>query len=282
MLKYNQGDISINGVKIHYYRTGGGKPPFILLHGATDNGLCWTPVAEFLTEWYDVIMPDAQGHGLSDRLGKGLVSQDAARQVLGLMDELGLEKPVIMGHSMGAGTATQIAAAHSELLKAVILEDPAWNREGPPAGEFEEARRREMEAFIKELTGGSQLTREELIAECRKNNPAWSEAEILPWADAKRQFDPTLFSKLQPSFADYIELVPRIDCPTLLIISDGGIVSAATARHAAELWQSKQPFRWVQIKGAGHNIRREQFEVFRKTVLDFLGEIGKTGRGIKL
>jgi N-formylmaleamate deformylase len=273
MLKYTPGDISINGVKIHYYRTGGNKPPFILLHGATDNGLCWTPIAELLAEKYDVIMPDAQGHGLSDRLGRDFDSQVQARQVLGLINELRLERPIIMGHSMGAGTAAQTAAEHPELLKAVILEDPAWNRDGPPTDGGEEARRREMEELTKELTGGGRRSREELIAACRKTNPAWSEAEIQPWADSKLQFDPALFSKLRPTFTDYVELVPRIDCPTLLIISDGGIVPVATARHAAELWQSKQPFQWVRIKGAGHNIRREQYGAFHDALFSFLRDI---------
>jgi N-formylmaleamate deformylase len=277
MLKYTQDNARIDGIKIHYYRTGGSRPPFILLHGASDNGLCWTPVADFLAERYDVIMPDAQGHGLSDRLGRDFVPKDHARQIVGLINKLKLVKPVIMGHSMGAGTTTQIAAEHSELLKAVILEDPAWNRDGRPANESVEAGRRQMQAFIRELNRGGQRAREELIAECRKSNPAWSDAEIQPWADAKLQFDLTLFSNLQPSFTDYIELVPRIDCPTLLIISDGGIASAETARHAAELWRSEKPFRWVQIKGAGHNIRREQFEAYREAVLSFLGDIDRAG-----
>lgn len=60
---YTEGDTMINGVKIHYYRTGGNKPPFVLLHGATDNGLCRTPVAEKLADKYDVIMPDALATG---------------------------------------------------------------------------------------------------------------------------------------------------------------------------------------------------------------------------
>lgn len=51
-------DIHANGIKIHYNRTGGSKPPIVLCHGATDNGLCWTPVASALEVNYDVIMPD--------------------------------------------------------------------------------------------------------------------------------------------------------------------------------------------------------------------------------
>jgi N-formylmaleamate deformylase len=56
MLNYTEDDVKVGGIKIHYYRTAGRKQPFVLLHGATDNGLCWTPVAEILTAKYDVIM----------------------------------------------------------------------------------------------------------------------------------------------------------------------------------------------------------------------------------
>ena len=76
MLNYTQDDIKVDGVKIHYYRTGGKKPPFILLHGATDSGLCWTPVAELLAKDYDVIIiPNQVGnfssfvYGVDSRFG---------------------------------------------------------------------------------------------------------------------------------------------------------------------------------------------------------------------
>ena len=85
MLKYTEGDITIDGITIHYYRTGGDKPPFVLLHGATDNGLCWTPVAEKLAEDYDVIKIDAQGHGKSARLGENFQHADHAKQAAGLL-----------------------------------------------------------------------------------------------------------------------------------------------------------------------------------------------------
>ena len=81
MLEYTEHDINTGGVKTHYYRTGGDKSPFILLHGATDNGLCWTRVAEMLSARYDVIMPDALGHGLSDRLDPAFTSQQYTEQV---------------------------------------------------------------------------------------------------------------------------------------------------------------------------------------------------------
>ena len=66
MQNWQQGDISSNGIRIHYYRTGGvNKPPLILAHGFTDNGLCWTRTAEALMSEFDVVIVDARNHVLS-------------------------------------------------------------------------------------------------------------------------------------------------------------------------------------------------------------------------
>lgn len=270
MFEYTQGCVKVSGINIHYYRTGGDKPAFILLHGASDNGLCWTPVAELLAEQYDVIMPDAQGHGLSDRIDQDFTFMNHTNQVVGLIQELNITKPIIMGHSMGAGTAVNVAAEYPYLPKAIVLEDPGWNRQESAVSEREEDRLKQRDDFIRYLAEATRRTREELIAECRKANPRWSEAEIGPWADSKLQFDPTLFSTMQLDRPSYVQLIPKIMCPTLLIISDGGIVTSETAEHASKLWKAEHPFQWVQIKGAGHNIRREQFEAFCDTLFHFL------------
>ena len=66
MTGWMDGYVKSNGIRIHYYRTGGDKPPLVLNHGAMDDGLCWTRVARVLEQDYDVIMLDARGHGLSD------------------------------------------------------------------------------------------------------------------------------------------------------------------------------------------------------------------------
>ena len=66
MSEWQQGDVLTNGIRMHYYRTGGNKPPVVLCHGGSDAGLCWTPVAKILEADYDVIMIDARNHGLSE------------------------------------------------------------------------------------------------------------------------------------------------------------------------------------------------------------------------
>jgi N-formylmaleamate deformylase len=272
-MNYTEGDVIIDGVKIHYYRTGGSKPPFVLLHGATDNGLCWTPVAEKLIDRYDVVMPDAQGHGLSDRLGHDFKSSHHVTQIAALIRQLSLEKPIIMGHSMGAGTTVGLAIEYPALPKAIILEDPAWRTEEEIAAERAGAGNEQRESFIKALMGYGKRSKEELIGECRTANPLWSEAEVVPWATAKLQFDPALFSAMRFDMPSYIEQVPRIQCPMLLITAENGIVSAATAEHASTIWNSEAIFRSVRIKGAGHNIRRERFDEFMAALNHFLEEM---------
>ncbi len=269
MLKYTEGYLNVDGVRIHYCRTGGRKPPFILLHGATDNGLCWTRIASSLAESYDVIMPDLPGHGLSDRLGEGFNFEKLVKQIVGLARELGLKKPLVMGHSMGADTAANIAITYPSLPRAIILEDPPWGE--PPANAAEaEAARKEGAARVKWLTGLRKLTLEGILQESRKSDPQWPEEERLPWARAKQQFDVELFQYPIVNEHHYSELVPQIKCPTLLIIAEQGIVTPEVAVNAAKLWKSKQPFKWVQIKGTTHNIRRDNFGEYKAALFDFL------------
>ena len=58
---WTDGYVVANGIRIHYWRTGGAKPALVLAHGSSDDGLCWTNLAKELTDQYDVIMFDARG-----------------------------------------------------------------------------------------------------------------------------------------------------------------------------------------------------------------------------
>ena len=66
MQDWQQGDIYFSGMRINYYCMGGvDKPSLILVHGFTDNGLCWTRMAEAPGSEFDVVMIDVRKHGLS-------------------------------------------------------------------------------------------------------------------------------------------------------------------------------------------------------------------------
>ena len=94
MSEWSEGFIQANDLNIHYHRTGGtGKPPLILLHGVMDNGLCWTPVARDFQASFDVIMPDARGHGLTGGPLENFSYTQLADDVVALINALNFERP---------------------------------------------------------------------------------------------------------------------------------------------------------------------------------------------
>jgi pimeloyl-ACP methyl ester carboxylesterase len=269
-------DVQVNGVTLHYYRTGGDKPPVVLAHGFSDNGLCWTPVAEILEADYDVIMPDARGHGRSaripatpsEKIGWDILADDLA----GLIAALGIDRPALLGHSMGAATAALVAARYPERTRAILLEDPPW-RDAPPDKPPEKEEPEEPAHTIP--PGWRDLpnkTRAELITECQEEHPTWSMAEIEPWAASKRQLDLRIFQLLTGPRPEWRPYVAKIACPTLLITADPDKGSIVTADIAQDVQRIIPDLRVEHIAGAGHSIRREQFEPYIAAVTKFLKE----------
>ncbi len=269
MSEWYSGAVTANGIKIHYERTGGEKPPVVLLHGVTDNGLCWTRLARALEPDYDLIMVDARGHGLSDAPAAGYGPADHAADVAGLIQALALGKPVLLGHSMGAATAAATAASYPERVGAIILEDPPFWQHAPGPAEALAAQAAEWRAGI---IANKSKTVAELIALCRAQSPSWDEAELLAWAESKRQVSPKVATVVGAFRTSWQDGARHIACPVLLITADpkrGAIVTPEVAQEAAALWPRG---RVVHIPGAGHNIRREQFEPYLEAVRGFLAK----------
>jgi pimeloyl-ACP methyl ester carboxylesterase len=288
MASWQAGDVEANGIRLHYTRTGGAKPPLVLAHGVTDDGLCWTPVAEALEAEYDVIMVDARGHGRSDAPAQGYGPATQAADLVGVIKALNLQKPLVLGHSMGATTTLVLAGTYPEVPRAIALEDPpAWwmvseatSTEESPAGKrtsatiygrnANEERVLSMQAWFAEI---KRKTREELIAEQHAAAPAWSEAELEPWADSKLRVSPNVLKVLDPQTpqsVDWQAILPRITCPALVIISDPARGAILTPEGAAALQVLVPQLQIAHIPGAGHNIRREQFDRFIEVVRAFL------------
>ena len=265
-------DIIVNGIKLYYHRTGGHKPPLVLAHGVTDNGLCWTRLAQALEKDYDLIMYDARGHGLSDKPGSYTLADHVA-DLAGLVAGLGLDKPVVAGHSMGAANVAAAATAHPGLARAIILEDPPWWSDAPVMAEHLAG----LDNWRADMVTRKSKTREEIIAEGQQDSPTWAEVEWAAWAESKRQVDPNVlqWAKTETPFMTWHDMVARLTCPALLVTADpelGAIVPAKVANEAARL---NPRLKVVHIAGAGHNIRREQFETYVKAVTTFLQEVGK-------
>lgn len=125
-MRWPTGTCEASGVAIHYERTGGSGPPVILLHGLSGNGACWRPVARAIEDEFDLLMPDARGHGASGTPTSGYSYEEHAADVVGLIQQLRLATPVILGHSMGGLTATLVASRLGGPIRALILADPTF------------------------------------------------------------------------------------------------------------------------------------------------------------
>lgn len=266
MIHWREGDVALADVTLHYYRSGGDKPALVLAHGVTDDGLCWGPFAEALAADYDLIAYDARGHGRSTWVAS-YEWDDLAHDAAGLIRALRLEKPGVMGHSLGASTAAALGAYYPDLVGCLVLEDPPF-RDGSAADAAQAQQR--YEASRESLRERCQLTREALMALCREQSPTWPEAEIGPWADAKLRVDPEVAQFFRQAPPDFRALLPRIACPILLLTADparGAIVTPEVVREAATLWRQGEV---VHIAGAGHCIHREQFDAALTAVSAFL------------
>ncbi|MFX1281355.1 MAG: alpha/beta fold hydrolase, partial [Promethearchaeota archaeon] len=102
---------------IRYFRTGGDKPSILLLHGGMDNSLSWTRVAKSLESEFDIIMPDARGHGKSISYQKEFTYTEMISDTVELIEYLKIAPTIVIGHSMGAHIATELGARYPHLVR---------------------------------------------------------------------------------------------------------------------------------------------------------------------
>jgi 3-oxoadipate enol-lactonase len=115
------------------YRRRGTGDPLVLLHPLALSGLAWEPVLDRLSARYDVIAPDARGHGDSEWDGGPFTIEDLADDVVALLDGLGLESAHLVGMSMGGSTAVNAAGRHPARVRTLVMADStAWYGEKAP------------------------------------------------------------------------------------------------------------------------------------------------------
>jgi N-formylmaleamate deformylase len=278
MCKWSDGTLTANGIKIHYYRTGGDKQPVVMNHGAGDDGLCWTRVARELEQEYDVIMPDARGHGKSDS-GKGQYStRQRVLDLVGLMQALKLERPVIGGHSMGADTSMHLAADYPGLTRAVFLEDPPIFLPGEKFGSGDQVLQGQdlgklMARFMRLF---KLMPRFIAVRMARKATPAYPDEEINPWIDSKERLSFDFLKSLPSMEMDLsapFEVFSRITVPVLLFIGDKAKMSIVSPQAAREAARVNPKVQVVHLEGASHDIRRTRCDGYMPALKKFLREV---------
>jgi pimeloyl-ACP methyl ester carboxylesterase len=114
----------VNGIKLYYEIHGSGQP-LVLLHGGLGAGSMFAPVLPALSAKHQVILVDLQGHGRTADIDRPLDVRYMADDIAALIKHLGLDRPDVMGYSLGGGVALLTAIRHPEVVgKLVVVSTP--------------------------------------------------------------------------------------------------------------------------------------------------------------
>jgi len=258
---------------IHVYRTDAGadKPTLVLLHGFSDNGLCWAPVARELEAAYNILVPEARAHGNSARVERGQYI-DQVEDLASTLRACGIERAIVGGHSMGAGMAASLAVRYPEMVSALLLEDPPWRLEQP--GHPPQERIFDEESPIADwLRGLQSQSLEAAVAQCRTEHPTWPDEYLRAWTEGKQQLDLKYLAAKNTAMVPWSELVPNIHCPVLLITADPAMEAIVTPELAAEICAANPKVKVVNFPGIGHHIRFAAHDSYMQAVRSFLAEL---------
>jgi pimeloyl-ACP methyl ester carboxylesterase len=144
------------GIKLAYEDRGAGKPAFVFVHGWTCDRSFFAPQAEYFARRHRVVSVDLRGHGESDKPQGQYLIEDYADDIAYMIEVLGLGKVMAVGHSMGGFVVLQLAAAHPDLVSAIVMLDPGTFVIPPEI-------RRDIEALVTAIEVGNQEPRRKLI-----------------------------------------------------------------------------------------------------------------------
>ncbi len=254
----------ISGARI-YFETAGAGSPIVLIHGAGQDTTSWRYNIPCFAGSNTVVALDLPGHGKSDVPLPPIDSTaEYARIVWDVIEELHLEKPVLMGHSMGSGICLSVALEHGSELGGVVGVDGA----DKVVGVFGEEIHRAYRSASLELQ--LEMSMESFRSLCSKATPKERVEEIAH--DLLRIYPPVTAADTQAfnSF-DISERLGEIETPVLLISgSDDFLVTPEMVRETAERIEGS---RVVVLEGVGHFPHTEAPDRFNREVGAFLDSL---------
>jgi pimeloyl-ACP methyl ester carboxylesterase len=122
----------VNGINL-YYETHGSGRPLILLHGGLASGEMFAPILPALTQRHQVIVVDLQGHGRTADIDRPIDVRLMADDIGALIDHLGLEKPDVVGYSLGGGVAFFTGSKYPEKVGKLVVTSAHIKSDAMPA-----------------------------------------------------------------------------------------------------------------------------------------------------
>lgn len=206
----------VNGINL-YYETHGAGRPMILLHGGLGSGEMFGPVLPALADHHQVILVDLQGHGRTADIDRPLDVTLMADDIAALIEHLGLDRPDVVGYSLGGGVALQTAIRHPHRVGRLVAASANIRRD---------AIYPEMLQQQGQVSGAA--------AEFMKDTPMY---ELYQRVAPRPEDFPRLLDKIGAAMAkdfDYTEEVRGLQVPTLIVAADADM---APPSHYVEVFK---------------------------------------------
>jgi pimeloyl-ACP methyl ester carboxylesterase len=205
----------VNGIKLHYEIHGSGRP-LVLLHGGLGATEMFGPNLPALAKDRQIIGVDLQGHGRTPDIDRPLSAELMAGDIAGLIEHLKLERPDVMGYSLGGGVAIFLAARDPELVGRLVIVSTPFRRNGF----YPDILRQQALVTAAAAEAMKQTAMYELYARLAPRPEDW----------------PRLLGKLGEGMSkdfDYSSEIVKIEATTLIVAGDADIFPPA---HAAEMF----------------------------------------------
>lgn len=254
------------------------KGTIVAFHGVSDNGASLADIGARWGEQWRVVLVDSLGHGLSPRFSPQQLQAPFQSALQAAAETVRVEasqsiggQVVLFGHSMGGAIAAGVARNHPQLVRAVVLEDPALltptqeaiykNNAGESVGGLEHISRDQSGAIANLL----------LAKQAYRN---WPLSEYGPWAQAKTQVDRDFIATGVVGLAGR-EIIKELQVPTLVLTGDGPDVLLGQAGLEKLATYANPHLHTALISGATHCVRRDKSEKFQQAVNSFLAALPK-------
>jgi 3-oxoadipate enol-lactonase len=252
------------GGTVDYEDTGGDGPVLVLSHGILMNGSMFEPQVAALRDAYRVVTWDERGHGLAEH-AEPWTYWDSARDVLALLDHLGVEQAVLGGMSQGGFLSLRAALLAPERVRALVLIDTQAGPEDPAVGPMYQGL---AEAWAQ---NGSDEATLELVASL-----ILGPADHRPWVALWEQMPRHRTTQVVHTLLEREDITDRlgeITCPALVI---HGTADAAIPVEKADALANGLPgaVPLVLVEGGGHAANLSHPDPVNAAIRGFLDGLG--------
>ncbi|HVW48226.1 MAG TPA: alpha/beta hydrolase [Solirubrobacterales bacterium] len=252
--------IESDGRRLHVLDYGGEKPPLLVLPGITSPSITWDFIVAPLRDRVRPLVMDLRGRGPSDA-GGNYGAPDFAADAAAAIDQLGLERPLVLGHSLGARIAAALAARGDVRLGLTVCVDPPLS--GPGRGGYPTSR----ESFEAQLDAGYEGTTGDEVAAAY---PLWPRSELLlraRWVGTCER-DAVLATYDRFAEEDFLEWWGAVPAPAALI--NGGDSPVVTEAGLADARAVNPDAHYATVPGAGHMVPWDNLAGFQAAFAEVL------------